>query len=326
MDLIIDYKKNGSYDTELYNLLANIPEDFKFYNGEHKLATPLSIYNKSIKRVLKAFEDIVDNLNIYYNAHISDASWENIDAKHKELLDSIMSFIDDGYHIMKCFYSKSYVQKNIKFADKWLSIIDGAMIQNYQNNIEPYRKKLALIDNKIKHNHARYYHVICVQKHTRYISSKSIGYYIAGIDEKGTSLPDEEIHSLFNGMSTAISYNKDIPELLANVYFISYYTARIIKQIINKDCNINININKVDSPLNDSFMNVLDKVNSMRKYFFPDEYNDALTEFVSKDKSIIIKRPVSNKYLKSLYKAEIYEFSQTSVIEYGKSICLVYKK
>lgn len=250
MDLFIDYEKNGSYDTELYNLLANIPEDFKFYNGEHKLDTPLSIYHISIERVLKAFEDILENLNKYYNNSINDKCWSIIDANHKELLDSIMSFIDDGYHIMKCLYSKSSVNENERFADKWLEKIDSGIINNYKNKIKPYRKKLALMDNKIKHNHARYYHVECTQRHSRLISTRSVGYYIGGLDEKGAALPDEDIHSLFNGMSTAISYNKDIPELLANIYYISHYTASTINKIIYKEYNkIKINIQKKNHDL-----------------------------------------------------------------------------
>lgn len=326
MNLIVDFKKNGNYNTELYNLLANIPNNFIFYNGEHRLATPLSIYDKSIKRLLKAFEDMIENLNMYYNINISDSSWNIVNASHKELLDSIMSFIDDGYHIMKCFYSKSCVTKNIIFADKWLCEVDNVLIKNYKKNIEPYRKKIAAIDNKIKHSHARYYQLECCHYYSPNISSRAVGYYIGGIDEKGKSLPDEDIHPLYNGMCTAISYNKDIPELLANVYYIAYYITNTINNIISKNNKISINIEKKESSLDSRIISIFEKVNSIKKLFFPDEYNEKLTEFIIQDNSITIKRPVSKKYLKKLYRTTNLTISHTSIIEYGKSMCLLYKK
>lgn len=324
MQLTLDLNKNGNYDTELYNLIANIPENFRLYYPEHKLDTPLGIYNTSIERVLKAFEEIVKNLNINYLKHLNDNCWETISSNHKELLDSIMSFIDDGYHIMKCFYAKSEVTANIIFADKWLEQINRAMIQNYKRNIKPYREKLAVIDNKIKHNHARYYNVECYHRFSENISSRSVGYYIGGIDENGTTMPDEDIHPLFNGKKTAISYNKDIPRLLANVYYISYYTAHVIGQIIYSQNNQTpINMEKKQSGFSERFENIFKQVNSIKKFYFPDEYNGSLTEFVIEDGSIII-RHASNQYLRKLYKPTTFELGQISRVGYAKSIQVVY--
>ena len=66
MEFNINFNENGNYDTSLYNLLANIKDESIFYNGEHKLIRPLAIYNRSILRVLNAFEYMIISLKEGY--------------------------------------------------------------------------------------------------------------------------------------------------------------------------------------------------------------------------------------------------------------------
>jgi len=173
MDLFRGINISNNYNTELYDVILDLPHDILF-NNEHELREPLGIYNVSFKRVINGFQRILKEIQN------SDVNWENIDLCHKELLDSIMAYIDDGYLIMKCLYPKVSVKENIVFADLWVKKIDESFINEYKKKIEPYRNKLALIINRTKHNHARYCHI---EMSTNF--GKVLGYYIEGVKAKG---------------------------------------------------------------------------------------------------------------------------------------------
>lgn len=152
MHVYREIKVCGNYNTELYNILVDLPRNIIFHN-EHELREPLGIYTVSTSRVFRAFIKLLEE----FNNPARDL--ENLDFAHKELLDSMMAYIDDCYLIMKCFYPKSSVSDGILFADKWLKKVDKQIIEDYKKKIEPYRHKVALIVNKTKHNHARYCHI-----------------------------------------------------------------------------------------------------------------------------------------------------------------------
>lgn len=288
MHICRDIKVDGNYNTGLYNLLVDLPRNIIFHN-EHELREPLGIYTVSISRVFRAFIKLLEEFNK------SSRSLENLDLAHKELLDSIMAYIDDGYLIMKCFYPKSLVSEKIIFADKWLKKVDKQIIEDYKNKIEPFRYKLALIVNKTKHNHARYCHV-----ETSSIFGKVIGYYIEGIAENGVIQPNKEIHPMFKGMRTAISYNKDIRDQLAILYFISHFIAETVQKILSKNYSISL---KEDSCTYDNDKQIIEIINgvcSLKEFFFPDEYNDDLPQITFSDGIIDIRKPAYKSYLNKL--------------------------
>lgn len=106
IDNRIRFKKRGNFETDLYNILNSISDD-NLFNFEHKLSKPSTIYKKAKERVIEACEDFFVELNTISNKDLDKVEWRKIDKAHAELLDSIIAFTDDGFNILKCFYSKS---------------------------------------------------------------------------------------------------------------------------------------------------------------------------------------------------------------------------
>jgi hypothetical protein len=79
---------------------------------------------------------------------------KKVQLDHEELLESIMSFVDSGYQIMKCLYHKSRVQEKIILSDQWLIKDDSIIFREYKNLIKLYREKTAEMVNKSKHENA----------------------------------------------------------------------------------------------------------------------------------------------------------------------------
>lgn len=296
MDVKRSLNVHGNYNTELYNVIKNIPKDILYHN-QHDLREPLGIYYISSSRVFSSFEKILEVLNN------RDSKWSDIDAAHKELLESILAFIDDGYHIMKCFYQKSRVNKEIRFADIWLKQIDNKLISNFKEMIKPYREKTALIDNKIKHNHARYCHI---EMSTTY--GKVKGYYIEGVTCDGVIQPDKEIHKMYNNEFTAISYNKDMRYHLVNFYCLSHCIANTVLKIIKNENSVTIDNKSCEYDKSEKILDIIKRVNSMKSVFFPDEYNEELPQIIINADNVEFKSKSYSSYRSKLYKPKNMNF------------------
>jgi len=290
MDIKRSLSVHGNYNTGLYNVTKNIPKNILYHN-QHNLREPFGIYIISSNRVFSSFKKILYVLNN------NDSKWSDIDAAHKELLDSILAFIDDGYHIMKCLYKKSRVDKEILFADKWLMQIDKKIITDFKEMIKPYREKTALIDNKIKHNHARYCHI---EMSTMY--GKVKGYYIEGVTCDGVIQPDKKIHKMYNNEHTAISYNKDIRYHLVNFYCLSNCIANTVLKIIKNEHSVTIDNKSCEYDDNEKILDVIKSVNSIKSVFFPDEYNEELPQIIINENNVEFKSKSYSSYRSKLYK------------------------
>lgn len=293
-----DINIHGNLNTELFNILSDIPDNILFYQ-EHNLRHPLGIYNVSTKRVINALNNFEELLTSFQ----SDQDFNDLSAQHKELLDSIMAFIDDGYLIMKCFYPKNLVDKDIIFASQWLKKVDENLIEEYQNKLNYYRNKLALIVNNIKHNHARYCHI---RVHSKYTST--LGYYIEGVKEGNLIMPHKDIHPTHKGYYTGISYNKDIKSYLVDFYIIASLISTTLIELIKKHHNLNLVINKCSYKENDKLFSLIKQIKNIPNNYFPDEYNINLPEInIENESKIRFTKPSSSEYIKRLYKPKKYQ-------------------
>lgn len=288
MNICRDIKVHGNYNTELYNILVDLPRNILFHK-EHELREPLGIYIVSTSRVFRAFKRFLEEYKSI------DINLECLDLAHKELLDSLMAYLDDSYLMMKCFYPKSLVNEEIKFADRWIKKVDKKIIEDYKEKIEPYRHKIALIVNKTKHNHARYCHTKVSS-----VYGKVLGYYIEGVTENGVIQPNKEIHQMYREMYTAISYNKDIKDQLSNFFFISHCITETIKTIVFKRYSISIEDVTRAYDNDNEIIEIIKGVCSLRELFFPDEYNDELPQIVFRDGFVEIRKPAYKSYLNKL--------------------------
>ncbi len=262
MQIVRNITTNGNTNTELLNILNSIPESHLFHK-EHPLRHPLAIYSISTQRVFNAFNKVIESLE-------KSKDHNEITERHQELIESLNSYIDDGYHLMKCLFPKNSVNKNIIFADKWLKSINISVkkiIDDYQSKLSPYRDRIAKINNKVKHNHARYCTIEVSTLH-----GKIKGYYIEGVNLNEVIIPDNEIHpSMKDGTYTAISYNMDLKRLLVYFYIISDLISKTIYKLYSFQNNTNLIIKL--TPDSSSVLNgICEKIALLPDLFFPDEY------------------------------------------------------
>lgn len=271
-------EKHGNFDTDLYNFLKLIPDNILFYK-EHNLRHPLAIYHLSSSRVFEAFKKTYNefkNLNAYYNQSFRNTkNIEKLSKNLTELLNSLMSFIDDGYHLMKCLYPIKLVRKKIIYADKWLEQVDKKIIDDYKKKISIYKDKLSIIVNKIKHQHAR----------IRFIEFKTkkgniLGYFIEGVGANGIICPDPEIHQKFLNMDTAFSFNRELKYHLCYFYFIAKNIKDTLEDIIIKNGLRTFKLIKAKETfnINKNILEICCKISSLPNLFFFDEYNKGIPE------------------------------------------------
>ncbi|TPV39565.1 hypothetical protein [Bacillus dicomae] len=293
MHIIRNKEVHGNLNTELYDVIKNLP-DHILHHSEHTLRHPSGVYSVSTKRVFDAFEGFVSLLEDF------KTEYESLSKMHKELLDALMAYIDDAYHLMKSLISSTAVTKNIPFAQNWLKAVDNStktIVENYQSKTLPYRERLALIVNRIKHEHGRYCHV-----EARTIFGRVKGYYIEGITQDGTIIPHSRIHPMFKGMHTAISYNRDIKNYLADFYILSHFMAATMHELIQHHYGITLSMNLQECQDDVKIIDLCEKVSNIPDLFFPDESESELTQIILKREEGIIEfqKPATTRYMRSL--------------------------
>lgn len=105
---------------------------------------------------------------------------------------------------------------------------------------------------------------------------------------------------MFKGMHTAISYNKDIRDQLANLFFISHYVAETVQKIVTKNYSLSIKEASCAYDKDNQIMDIFKCVCSLKDLFFLDEYNDELPQVIFKDGYIDIRKPAYKSYLNKL--------------------------
>lgn len=287
MNVIRQRSIHGNVNTELYNFVRSVPEGILFHS-EHELRHPVGIYAVSTTRIFEAFENLLQAIEDIHSNYVQ------LSTEHIEVLDALMAYIDDGYHIMKTFFPKSSVKNNIIFADRWMMAINSKAITEYKTQLAAYRDRLALIVNRVKHNHGRYCHVEAV---TMYGLIR--GYYIEGVTNDGTIIPNLEIHPKFNGMHTAISYNFDIKNYLAYFYFISSLLSRALYKLIQSQHGITVAANKQIDATDDRILSICNRVSSLPDRFFPDELTADIAQVIVENQTGIVefRKPAYASYM-----------------------------
>lgn len=168
---------------------------------------------------------------------------------------------------------------------------------------EKYNK----IDNKIKHNHARYCFIKYITKY------KGIyGYYINGLTKHGIG-PDIEIHPMYKGMYTCTSYNYDIKNLLVTFYIISEYAAKTVEKIILKYANKVVIYKKIDYKNNDNIKILIYDIISMDNMFFIDEYQKNIPQIELTNNILILRDRASYSFINKLYKPQLLKISAMGI-------------
>lgn len=231
--------------------LANLGETTSHHQG-HGLRPPLAIFNVSFNEVIAKLTVLLDHLE---NAnerlpHLDpkEKGWDQrlLDAQD-HVLDALMQHLDSYKSIICCFYEDC----GSKSAQK--------ILRSLNRDIRSYRDHVAKIVNLIKHKQRR---LSTVFFHDPGIYC--IGYYVEGVLLDGAIGPDPEVH---RGSNVAISFNRDLPFHICNLYSCSAALATAIYQVSGAKPAPTTAETKSDKEL----VAVLRRVSALPMLFFPDE-------------------------------------------------------
>jgi len=296
MKVIRNVQKDGNICTPLFTTLTLIKDknEILFFN-EHRLRHPLGICSVSEDRFFMSLRDLSKYLN--ENKELKIVEGDNtLFIKTKEVIESIVAYLDDMYLIFKCFYPSKLVLKEITFASRWLSEAGCKESENFKKTINGFLEPYIVTDNVIKHNHGR----IGILRATENLHDYASGFFVEGV-ENGVIIPNEKIHPKFMGKSTAFSYNRFILDAFSNLYLISYYADRTLKRILKEEYNFILD----GSPINidsSKTTEAVDYINqTLTSILFEDEYKKcSQVELV--DGILTIRTPADKSFIKSKFK------------------------
>lgn len=133
--------RDGNLYPVVFNCLKNLPDSVLFHEA-HGMRHPFSIYNLSLERVLRAFNSVLEQLELINKVSHSaeDQSillnileGEEILKSQKELLESLLSHLDDCLNILKTLHPCKETGKKIndRFVDKWLRNAKHPTAENF---------------------------------------------------------------------------------------------------------------------------------------------------------------------------------------------------
>lgn len=241
MQLSYSISQRGNLYPAIYNCLRSLP-DSVLQHTDHGLRHPLAIYNISLRRITRAFQDILDENDKVYQASIKDDGEVDIDTRllakaQQELLESLLAHIDDGYQILRSLYPSSRLEKPIPFADRWLEQAKHPTVGKFKHLVKPYRDTFAPIVNRIKHEHGRLKTIIMRNEEQLYDPyQRIIGYFVEGVDKKGSVGPDPKIH---NGHH-AISLHRDLRYHFVHLYVVDHFLTNAVVDAVIKTYDIHL--------------------------------------------------------------------------------------
>jgi len=283
---------DGNTELKLIKILAEIDSSFLYFN-QHGLRHPLGIFNISKAQFLRNLENILEE--------IEKGVPDNLSVLHRTLVESYIASFEDFYSILLCFFDISEINGKKKFIhDKLKKVIPGE-IERLNDNLKPLRSKYALINNAVKHNHARY----------NILKMKSIygtvyGYFIDSIENE-VVMPNKEIHPVYQNTDTGISYHYDLKRIITYwLKAVEYFTNEVEILIANKKINI------IQAELPEDKSNLIDivkRIGKLKEYYFIDEYQVGVAKFRFSDDLVKIVYPASKKYGKNLFFPQHYQMT-----------------
>jgi hypothetical protein len=255
-------RAHGSLQPAVLSTLAGLP-DQALNHLAHNLRPPVGIYNLSMGRVLRAFTATLDELDLAASAPWTDKGVKFDPAKllatQTELLEAMLSHIDDGYQILRaCHPPQPGVEE--PFADTWLAKARHPSVAFFKHSVEPYRTDIAAIVNKVKHEHGQLRCVAFTDGHIQ-----TAGYYLEGVDADGVAIPDPRVHP----NDTAFSFDRDL-----RLHFVQLFEiGSALKGALTKALRLQ-KIRPSETTFKgrpDEFRAVAERVANLPQLVFPDE-------------------------------------------------------
>lgn len=162
---------HGNLMPDAYNVVSSISSEFIF-NEDIGIKHPIVTYNLSSSRVSESLKDLHDLILQLDESH---KFIKDIIASEIELMESMMSHIDDCYSILMSLQPSDVIMKSEKMIKKkafplqWLSEMKNPVYQKFENEIKKYRTTLGSTINDIKHNTGRLGFITCENEETNQI-------------------------------------------------------------------------------------------------------------------------------------------------------------
>ncbi len=197
--IMFDFSEKNAFPL-LRNLLD--ADSSRLFHEQHEIkqAHPADILTDKLLYLNVKFQTFWKNSSL-------ETQWDNSknNPKGDSISDYILeldSFYDSLFLIIKCFEPPR--EQDNKDATRWLKGIKSVRNQKFLDSTSQSQKLFRDMANKLKHGHVSI-SMLTISNH------KNIpvdGFYIQSIvgpnDQRG---PDPDIHQLYRGAATAISYN-----------------------------------------------------------------------------------------------------------------------
>lgn len=280
--------RDGNLYPKAFNCLSLLPENFICDNQKRH---PASIYSDSIQEIMESFNAVLNQIdqistNLFNAEENLDDSLEKLPNLQKRLLYALQSHIDHCYGILKLISPyDGDVQK--QSAADWLKEIKHPAYNQFHSTINEYRKPLALIVNKLKHEggskllptmiYSKEYDTAkyTVKKGIQIFPKNTciVGYFLEGMQPNRHIGPDCEVHP--DGIS-AISLNRNLRYHFANVYRIGHYLrgaiATTVTQLHKKKLPYDAPVNVPTSQY--YIESIAERISKLPPLFFENEYSE----------------------------------------------------
>ena len=263
--------KNGGIS--LHTNLSNI----KITDVKHKIRHPVEALEIKLKKIVTA----LNALDEAFKKNENDPTFDHDGAVEKRIFDYVQSLdelYDISFLIMKAV--NETISNDNNNAILWCKENCKDKYSNFKGAVDRYHKTIRIISNKIKHDSLKVDFVTLVGNKDNPIS----GFYFSNIiGENNLNGSDSDIHEVYEGSSTAFSYNHFIKSTVGFVfYMLDKLNSTLFKEIKLKNDDL--------LTLSES-LSLISVAEKYRPHFFPDEYSRYVLSIVESKKSFNIDFP-----------------------------------
>ena len=235
------------------NLRQVLALDIKLplYHDKHKSRHPLAIYNVSSSTVLGNFKKTIDELYQVLAkkdfTYANRSNWDNdLLALQKELLYSMMEYLDDCDNILLCFFPSKKLRNG------------SDVNKRYKKATKKYRDFIGKTVNYLKHNQGRLRSIV-------FYNDEVVlpGYFVEGPIGDNFIGAAEVVHAKGN---TAFSFYRDLRYQFVHFYLVGMFLGNAIKEIITLDGAI-----EESFVIDDIAIEIASLISKLPLFFYTDE-------------------------------------------------------
>lgn len=269
--------ENESLIPPLYFKLASIKENessHRYYQIRHPGGV-FSIHFEDVLTALKELGIFVTNLQNSCDQCTAE-DHEKLESLSLILLFQLINYFESGYEMFLCFCAENTKPKKDKPLFQWFEI-NGykEIISSYFNNINPLLRDYRNLFNALKHSSN---HLSIFNMFNPALNKKILGFYLEGVNEAGAIGPVREFHPIFEGLTTAWSFNYHAIKIYYLIYKIALEMEVVIEKLSKKDLSfvtsgLETKYDHIGEVAKKTFLEI-QKFYGAFNLFYPQEYHD----------------------------------------------------